>query len=304
MIEYLEVINPSNEKLTIELKQPEKTGLNVWNIEGLGPGQANINTTEMATSDGALFNSAKLLSRQILITFKFLWSRTVEEARLRMYKYFPIKQNVTIIFKTENRLVRASCYVSNVEAVIFSKEAHAQIELIAPDPYFYSYGPGGKTTTVFFGVEPAFEFPFSNESLTEPLIEFGKIRNETSQTIWYEGDAPIGMTIFMHAIGTVRNVSLYDLGTREAMYIDTDKLEELTGSGIVAGDEIIINTVRGDKYVRLLRNGVYTNIRNCIAKDPDWFLLYKGDNLFAYAAEEGIGNLQFRIENETIFEGI
>lgn len=37
------------------------------------------------------------------------------------------------------------------------------------------------------------------------------------------------------------------------MRIDTDKLEKLTGSGMVAGDEIIISTIKGDKSITLLR---------------------------------------------------
>jgi hypothetical protein len=41
-----------------------------------------------------------------------------------------------------------------------------------------------------------------------------------------------------------------------------------------------------------------------LTKDTDWFQLAKGDNVFAYVAEEGIQNLQFKIENQTVYEGI
>ena len=44
-----------------------------------------------------------------------------------------------------------------------------QISIVCPDPYFYSAGPDGTNTTIFYGVEPLFEFAFSNESLTESL---------------------------------------------------------------------------------------------------------------------------------------
>ena len=121
-------------------------------------------------------------------------------------------------------------------------------------------------------MEPLFEFAFSNESLTESLIEFGEIKNETEQTVYYSGDAEIGVVITIHAIGNVRNITIYNTGTREVMRIDTDKLEQLTGSGMVAGDEIIISTI-------------------------------KGDNIFAYVVEEGTTNVQFKIENRTAFEG-
>ena len=88
------------------------------------------------------------------------------------------------------------------------------------------------------------------------------------------------------------------------MSIDTEKLARITGSGIIAGDDIIISTVKRNKSIYLLRNGIRTNILNCLDRDADWFQLSKGDNLFAYTVEDGLENLQFRIENRTIFEGV
>lgn len=110
------------------------------------------------------------------------------------------------------------------------------------------------------------------------------------------------MTI--NALGPATNITIYNTQTQDSMAIDTTKLEQLTGAGITAGDEITISTVRGNKYVRLLRKGVYTNILNCLNKDADWFLLSKGDNVFAYTAETGSENIQFRMENKTLYEGV
>ena len=148
------------------------------------------------------------------------------------------------------------------------------------------------------------EFPFSNESLKDPLLEMGEIKNETEQVVVYNGDAEIGVTITIHAIGEASNITIYNTGTREVMRIDTDKLEKFTGSGIIAGDEIIICTVKGNKSITLLRNGKTTNILNCLDKNADWFQLAKGDNIFAYTAEYGSTNLQFKIENRIVYEGV
>lgn len=54
----------------------------------------------------------------------------------------------------------------------------------------------------------------------------------------------------------------------------------------------------------LLRNGKTTNILNCLDKNADWFQLAKGDNIFAYTAEYGSTNLQFKIENRIVYEGV
>ena len=213
-------------------------------------------------------------------------------------------REVTIKIETDTRKVRIDGYIESNEPAIFSQNESIEISIICPNPYFYDDDGEGKQVTIFYGLEPLFEFPFSNESLSKPLIEFGQIQNYTEQTVLYEGDADTGVTITMYAIGKVKNIGIFNTLTREEMHLDTTKIESLTGEGIKSGDTIIISTVIGDKTVTLLRDGVYTNILNCIAKDSDWFQITKGDNVFAYTAEEGISNLQFRIENDVLYEGV
>ena len=88
------------------------------------------------------------------------------------------------------------------------------------------------------------------------------------------------------------------------MRVDTDKLTALTGAGLGAGDTIIISTIKGAKSIYLLRLGVYINVLNCLDRNSDWFQLSKGDNVFAYEVETGASNLEFRIENQTLYEGV
>ena len=304
MIKSVTIINYLNEKIVLELGRPDKSGLLIKSIEGLGPSEATINAKEIATSDGALFNSARVNSRNIVLTLGFLFHPTVEDMRQLTYKYFPIKQRLTIRIETDNRIAETYGYVETNEPDIFQKEETTQISIICPDAYFYSAGSDGNNITVFSGIEDAFEFPFSNESLTENLIEFGKIHYSQEQTVYYNGDAEIGIIITIHAINKEKNVTIYNTGTRGIMKIDTEKIEQLTGYGIINGDDIIISTVKKDKYIHLLRNGEYINILNALDKDSEWFQLTKGDNIFAYTAEEGATNLQFKIENRTLYEGV
>ena len=158
--------------------------------------------------------------------------------------------------------------------------------------------------TVFSGIEPTFEFPFSNESLTVKMLDFGIVLNQTSKNIIYNGDSEIGVTITIHAVGEASGITIHNTETRESMRIDTDKIAEFTGSGIKAGDDIIICTVKGQKSITLLREGNIINILNCLSKDADWFQLSKGDNIFAYTADTGNSNLQFEIENKIVYEGV
>ncbi len=122
--------------------------------------------------------------------------------------------------------------------------------------------------------------------------------------VTYAVDSENGINISIHAIGEATNITIYNTGTREQMAIDTNKLKEMTGYGVVAGDTITINTRKGHKSITLLRNGRQTNILNCLKKGSDWFTLAKGDNIFAYTAENGDSNLQFRISNMIVYDGV
>ena len=302
MIKSVIVTNYLGESVQLRLGELEpKSGLLITNIDGLGPAKANVNTTEMATNDGDVYNSSRLTKRNIVLTLRFGWVPTIEQARQNSYKYFPIKRRVGLLFETDNRICEVFGYVESNEPNIFSPESETKISIICPDPYFYSVE---ENVLSFYSMESLFEFPFENDSVSEPMIEMGSIQLKSEQTIYYTGDAETGIVINIHAIGSVSNVTIFNMGTREVMKLDTNRLQEMTGYGIIAGDDITISTVRGKKSVYLLRNGVRTNIINCLDKQADWFQLAKGDNVFAYTADAGSVNLQFKITNQIVYEGV
>lgn len=301
MIKTITVTNYLGDSLVLDLAKPELSGFAVTNITGLGPGKANINTTEISTTDGGLYNSARVPVRNIVISLQFLWSETIEQARHRSYKYFPIKSKVKLAFETDERFSEIEGYVESNDPTIFSNAEGTDISIVCPNPFFYS---SEKNTTVFSGIEPLFEFPFSNEALSAPMLEMGSIENATDKIIHYDGDAETGVTITIHAIGEATGIAIFNTGTREVMRLDTDKLASFTGQGIIAGDDIVISTIPGSKSITLYRNGVATNILNCLDRDSDWFKLSKGDNVFTYTTETGSNNLQFSIENSVVYEGI
>ena len=302
MIKSITVTNYRGDRIKLELTKPEESGFVVTSVTGIGPGTANINSSEMSTTDGSLFNSARVPSRNIVISIRYLWRDTIEDARHLSYKYFPIKRKVTLLIETDKRMAEIEGYVESNDPNIFSQEEGSDISIICPSPFFYDAYENHVTS--FSGVEPAFEFPFSNESLTENLIEFAVIRDVTDRVITYTGDHEVGVTITIRALGDAGDISIYNVDTREVMYVYSSSIAALTGNGIQAGDEITICTEIGKKSATLLREGQTTNILNCLNKDADWFQLIKGDNTFAYTAVTGRNNLRLEIQNRVIYEGV
>ena len=304
MIRSITVTNHMGESIKLELTRPEKSGFIVLDAEGLiEPVKATINTTKVATLDGSIYNSARLESRDIILNLKYLESpdETIEDIRLKSYKYFPERRRIRIVTETDRHVVETYGYVEHNKPTIFSNSVGSSITILCEDPCLYSVTPGLKT---FSGVTPAFHFPFSNASTTEPELIFGTIYHNTEEVIYYEGDSEVGVTINIHALGDVENIKVYNVTSRQVMTIDTVKLAKLTGSGLVAGDNIMIETSSRTKKITLTRDGVTTNIMNCLDRGTDWITLTKGDNIIAYTADKGSMDLQFTVEYKIAYEGV
>lgn len=302
MIRSITVTNYLGDSIKLDLMKPELSGFIVESITGLGPGSANINTSEISTNDGSLYNSARVSSRNIVISLRFMWKDTIEEVRHLSYKYFPIKRKVTLLIETDARVAEIEGYVESNDPNIFSQDEGSDISIICPNPFFYDAYEN--TETSFSGIEPEFEFPFENNSLTQSMMEMSAIRDVVDRVINYKGDHEVGITISIQAIGEAGDITIYNVDTQETMTISSSLIQSLTGSGIIAGDEIVVCTVVGSKSAKLIREGDSINILNCIGRNSSWFQLVKGDNTFAYSAVTGKNNLRLTISNRIVYEGV
>lgn len=303
MIKSFKIMNYMGDTIELILTKPELSGIVVKSVRGLGPVKANINTTEMATADGSYYNSARLNQRNIvfdLLFYEYL-QESIETIRQKTYRYFPLKHMLDISVETDNRTVLTRGYVESNEPNIFSQKEGCQISIVCPNPFFHL--PGDKSTSIG-GVIPLFEFPWSNESLTEDLIVFGEIRELIQGSILYEGDADTGITIYIQATGSAGDITIWDLNTLESMVIDMTRFAAITGGPLQNRDQIILCTVTGNKSMTLLRDGSYYNILNALDHDSNWLKLGVGMNRFAFNAETGLDHLRFRIENSVLINGV
>lgn len=269
---------------------PETSGLLITSIDGLGPVKANINMTELTTTDGGRFNSARLSTRNIVIKARFLHATSIEEARLLSYKYFPIKKKLTIRIETDNRTAETEGYVESNEPDIFSDECECQISVLCESAFFNAVGEGAEQIIRFSSVEPLFKFPFGNPSLNERKIKIGEFISKRDSIISYNGDSENGLTLKIHFYGNVGAFTIYNVDAGEKITIDPAKLPlipDLSESDpiFINGDEIDICTIQGRKSIYLHRGGIAYNILNLLDKNSAWFKIFKGDNRFVYETE-------------------
>lgn len=318
MIRTITVTNHNKESLTLDLFHPEYSGLIITSIDGLGPAQAHINLTDMATVDGGKFSSARQQTRNIVFNFKTMMDPIVEDNRIKIYKYFPIKKMVTLRFKTDRRTVESTGYVESITPDIFQQETTCQVSIICPDPNFYA---AGESTTLFAGVIPKFESPiYAFPSTPEDgwpaeewrsgspdeidVFELGDIVFETTVSFAYTGDLDAGMLITIHANGAAENITVWNTDTREHISVDTNKIYQITGIRYDTRDDILINTMLGNRYVKLLHEGHYYDILGSVNRDADFFQLTNGMNTFSYQADEGVENITIAFSYRNAYGGI
>lgn len=308
MIQWVEITNYVGETLHITLNEADpEHGMIIKNIDGLGPPKATINTTEVVTMDGDVFNSSRLQKRNIVMNLLFTFAEIIEDPRLRTYNFFAIKRQLRFEIKTDHRQAYIYGYVETNEPGIFSQMEETQISIVCPYPYFTACGPGGSKQRIdFFGIEPLFEFVYDNNSLEEKLTEFGNvIDNAYVREFTYDGDADVGMVITIHSLAYWKNLRIWNVDTGENMLINSEKITEISGlSPIQRGDDIILNTNPGSKSMYLYRLGKTYNVFNALEKGSDWLKIRKGLNRFAMQADAYIENIQLTIEADIIYEGV
>ena len=304
MIYTIVATNDKGDSVELDLANPWAGGIAVVGASGLGPADGTINTVNFATSDGALFNSSRIKSRDIELHLKFLGS-DIEAVRHRLLRYFRVKHPITLDFITDYRHTYITGHVEKNEIDIFSNSEGADLTIVCPNPFFKLRDPAkGKNSVRFTTSTPSFEFEFQDPNSDSPTLIFGEMTSTGETVVVYEGDADASTIVDIQFLGPASGVKLYNTTTQTRINIDTNEISRLLGSTIRAGDRLSISSGVGDKYVKAYRDGKVYNALSALDKDSDWIFLTPGDNLITVRADTGIDNVSAIISFENLYESI
>ena len=260
----------------------------IYNIEGLDPPDAQINTTHNAGYDGSVFNSAYEKNRLITITMTI--ESPAESNRIALYKYLKTKMPVRLFYKNGQRDVYIDGTVQSMQINYFQIKQVIQIAILCTEPNF-----SGKDYDVqeFISVTDAFEFPFSIEEGTP--IAFSEITTDQEKSIINSGDLETGVIITIEAIGTVENPKIYDVDDGTFIILNVTMQD---------GDVITINTRKGEKSVILHRAGTDTNLIGAMQRNSSWIQLQPGDNVFTTSADQLPENMMVTFTVINQYQGV
>lgn len=279
--------------LTVENEKGERLNLThnpnytITDVGGLTPPTATINSATVALNDGAIYNSARVETRDVSISIKPMFP--VESNRINLYRYFSIKKRVRLHYTNGARNVYIDGYVQGVDGSLFELSQTIVITLLCLDPYFKDVSG---TAVDMSSTEDLFEFPFAIDSAG---IEFSRIEKPVKKNIINSGEIDNGMIIEMTASGTVVNPKIYNTLTSEMLGLSAT---------LQAGDVVRINTNQNQKNITLIRDGVESNAVNMFAKESVWLQLAPGDNVMTYECDSGEEFLEVRFSYTNRYGGV
>ena len=306
MINSFIITNNRSESLTLELRSPEKSGFSVKSVHGLGPTIVNINQTELLSIPGASYNSHHIQNRNIVFNLGFYddGSRDIDVIRRDTYKYFPLGEEIDIIIVTDTKSYKISGRVESNKPEIFTRNSGSMISIICDAAYLQGLGD---ELIEFYQMTDSFSFPFSNESITEGLIEFGVIDWMNSAIINYDGHGEVGILITIEFGNNTYDIVVSNLITGRSMAFDNTILTSILSGHPNEGDVLTINTRPGQKSATVVNGDDEWDVLRAIVDlgNPElWITLVPGNNLIECSASGYPEAMKITLEYTPIFEGV
>jgi len=260
MLTLVEVRTSQGDLLGISLDDISD-GFVIENIEGLDPVKATLVSSSFARMDGEQYQSSRRETRNIKIRLGLepdYVTGTVRDLRRRLYTFFMPKSVVNLKFYMSSGLiVDIAGRVESFETPLFTKEPAVDISVVCFDPDFISPTPG-----TLSGVSTA--------TMTETLLH-------------YDGSVESGIVIVLPINRTISALTIYHRPPDGTL-----RLLDFSAP-LIAGDNLTISTVVGDKRAQMTRSGTVSSVLYGVSPQSSWIELLPGDNYIrVYALGAGI----------------
>lgn len=272
MLSRVEVTNRRGNVLTLEME--ENDGPFQTTIDGLDPVKATFVSSSYAGQDGEQYQSARRGPRNIKMKIELdpdFVDDTYTTLRNDLYLYFMPKTMVKLRFyMTTGLYVDIDAHVEEFVGPMFEQEPAVNISLMCFKPDF---------------IDPR-----------RVELEGFTAATNTNTLIYYPGTVETGVVLTLNANRAVDSFTIYNMG-EDGIQHQLD----FTGD-LVAGDELVISSLRGNKGITLTRAGVSSSYLYGKSAQSSWIELMEGINNFrVYALGDPIPYL---LEYEVRYGGL
>lgn len=251
--------------------------------EGLHGLDTDIATAESPYMDGAMIEKVKALPRGISLTFKLV--PNIKEAIDFFTSIVKTKQYVTLTETENGKSITIKGVATIPPFTRMSALCQIQLDIYCGQPYWEDIEEVIADISL---VIPKLYFPYNTGQYFTRVDGFngGRVFSvvDTSlqKSFTNDGDVEVGMNIKIIAIGEVSNPTIYcSSGNQNGNYMRLN----LT---LNANDEVEINTVKGNKYIKINGSETYEGqpvLSYLTFTGNDWLQLETGINNFNISAD-------------------
>lgn len=256
--------------------------------------ETDIATTDSPYTDGVEVDNVKALPRGIELTFKLRGN--VKQAIEYFTSVVKSKQWVTLKEIENGREIIIKGIATIPPYTRMAASCEIALSIYCPQPYWEDVK---QVIGVINDVVSLLTFPVEGQYFTPAGRPFGVIDTSLSKDLVNDGDVSIGALFTLAATGEVVNPQITcNSGDQKGWYMRLNiTLQE--------GDEIKINTVKGNKYITL--NGSSTQngeplLNKLEFVGNDWLQIEQGSNLFDITVASGKENIYFNASFKRKYE--
>lgn len=251
MLRQLEVTTRRGTSLTFDMFEND-SGYQIADVEGLNPVKATLVAANFAGIDGAQFQSASRGPRHLKITLDLEPDGEIEtytSLRTRLHSYFMTKSQVKLRFRmTSGLFVDIMGVVEDVSSPMFVEDPDVTILITCFLPDFLD------PRTV--------------------ILDGATVPGATVTEIDYPGSVETGIVLRMDINRPLTDFTIYNTG-------EDGILQQFNFSGtLLAGDDLVISTVKGSKGITLTRSGTTSSYLYGRTPQSNWIELGEGVNNF------------------------
>ena len=251
------------------------------NVDGMTGVANDIAASTTPSMDGDKINNIQTQPRGIVLDLRIKDCVSVEEAKRYILRSVKPKQKGKLVLNHAGRELSISGVVEAISMPRFDQEITMQVTLYCSNPYWQD------VENVLLEISRILNmhyFSLDVGGLAFPVegVVMGEYDTNMTRTYTNDGDAECGMIITIVALADVLNPAIYK---PDGSYIGVN-------DRMVLGDEIIINTNRGEKSIT--KNGV--NILSKIKPGSTFLQLDTGDNELTINSDgDTEGNVYFML---------
>lgn len=254
----------------------------------------DIATADSPYLDGSIIESVKALPRGISMTFKLI--PDISQSIDFFTAIVKSKQYVTLTERENGREITIKGIATIPPYTRMVKSCEIQLDIYCGQPYWEDL------QTVIGAISRFIDllyFPVAGQYFTPTGRPFGAVDLSLEKTFTNDGDVAVGMLFLISALDTVVNPRIScSSGDQNGWYMQLN----LT---LQPNDEVEINTVRGQKYIKINGSEIYNGLpvlSYLTFVGTDWLQLETGENTFNVTATSGADDLFFTIQYKRRYE--